>query len=279
MTVPTPSTAPPGAPGSPPAEPRYPWQLFVGMLAAIVLGGAVLALLLGLNPLTFQRLAPEGQPTPVVTVQTGGAAPTGVAPAGLTPVPTTAPTAESAPRATTGPAVVTLAPTTPATPQPTTGALVAPTTVRTETVPGAQVDPTPAVLSAVDANLANTVVDAYIRYWDVRAHATGDPFASGLDADLAGVMAGTELAKAQQSVADFRADGKVYLVHVDHQIQLKRATSQEALIVDQFTSTARRIDPDTSLPVESQPLIEHRTDAFLLRPIDGTWKVVDEPEP
>jgi hypothetical protein len=140
------------------------------------------------------------------------------------------------------------------------------------------VEPTPAVPNGVDPGLADSVVDAYIRYWDARAKATGDPLAQDLDAELVGVMAGTELAKAQQSVADFRADGRVYLVHVDHQIQLQRATPQEALVVDEFTSTARKIDPNTRVPVDSPPVVEHRKDAFLLRPIDGIWKVVDEPE-
>lgn len=281
MSVPTPSTAPPGTSGGPPTEPPYPWRLFVGMLLAILVGGAVLALAVGLNPLTFQRLGPTTQQTPITTPRpvAGGAVAAATAQAAIAPTMTPPNLALAAP--TTVPSVA-------STSTPVTAAVAATPVVIAGTVSpentvtvrssGAGLDSTPVVPAGVDPKLANAVVDAYIRYWDARARATGDPFARDVDAELAGVMSGTELAKAQQSVADFRADGRVYLVHVDHQIQLQRATSQEALIIDQFTSTARKIEPDTRVPVDSQPVIEHRTDAFLLRLIDGTWKVVDEPE-
>jgi hypothetical protein len=284
VTIRTPSSAPPGQPDESPEEPRYPWQLFVGMLAAILFGGAVLGLLMGVNPLTFQKLAPEPQTTPIVTAAPVSAPPasTALPLAPATSAPTPPPAATPVPAPTAAPTTATIAP---------AGAVQAPPTVgtgptsstgsvpqSTTTATSTEVNLNPSVPEEVDAHLANIVLDAYMRYWDARARATGDPFAPGLDEQLAGVMAGVELAKAQQSVLDFRLDGRLYLVHADHEIELQRVTTQEALLVDRFTATAQRIDPDTRLPVNSPPVVEQRRDAFLLRPIEGTWKVVEEPE-
>src|SRR6266536_3040470 len=101
MSVRTPSTTPSGAPGGPPDEPPYPWRLFVGMLVAILVGGAILAVLLGLNPLTFQRFAPATQPTSVATALPLGAPATAVTRAtgtqGSTPATGVAPVAAQTP--------------------------------------------------------------------------------------------------------------------------------------------------------------------------------------
>src|SRR6516225_10186249 len=64
VSIRTPGKAPAGEPGGPPSEPPYPWRVFVGMLFAILIGGAILALALGLNPLTFQRFTAETEATP-----------------------------------------------------------------------------------------------------------------------------------------------------------------------------------------------------------------------
>src|SRR5712691_1928975 len=67
MSIRTPSNAPAGQECGPPSEPPYPWQLFVGMLLAILVVGAVLALLLGVNPLTCQKMASGAEPTQIAT--------------------------------------------------------------------------------------------------------------------------------------------------------------------------------------------------------------------
>jgi hypothetical protein len=92
MSLRTPSTTssgPSGQPGGPHTEPPYPWRLFVGMLLAIVVGGAIFAVALGLNPLTFQRSGAGVEATPVT------AAPTVLAP--TAPVATATPASNSTP--------------------------------------------------------------------------------------------------------------------------------------------------------------------------------------
>src|SRR6266851_552862 len=90
MSVRTSNTAPPGTSG-PPSQPPYPWRLFVGMLVVILLGGAVLAVLLGLNPLTFQRAEPAVQPTSITAATSAVAPATVAATAALASAPTVAP--------------------------------------------------------------------------------------------------------------------------------------------------------------------------------------------
>src|SRR5215831_18887585 len=97
VSIRTPRTAPPGEQGGPPSEPPYPWRVFVGMLLAILIGGAILALALGLNPLTFQKFGAEPEATPVAAATPIVAANTSAAGATVAPVgavaPAVAPTA------------------------------------------------------------------------------------------------------------------------------------------------------------------------------------------
>src|SRR6266851_10368001 len=91
MSVRTSNTAPLGTSDGPPGQPPYPWRLFVGMLIVILVGGAVLAVLLGLNPLTFQRTEPAVQPTSITAAVSRVAPATAVATTAVASAPTVAP--------------------------------------------------------------------------------------------------------------------------------------------------------------------------------------------
>jgi hypothetical protein len=283
VTIRIPSSAPPGPPGESPEEPRYPWQLFVGMLAAILVGGAVLGLLMGVNPLTFQKLAPERQTTPIVTAAPISAAPASttvpvvratVAPApepAATPVP-----AQAAPVITTtaAPAGAVQAPTAAATGPTSTGGTLAQSTSAPAvptTAPDAQAEPTP-VQAQVSPDLASAILQAYNAYWSVRLRASGDPNDSSLE--LERVMDGEELETAKQALTKYRAAGSAFQTTVRHQIWITYATPTEATVVDRYTGNSTRLDLSTKQPDGSEPVVESYTEAFLLKSVDGVWKVV-----
>ena len=97
------------------------------MLVAILIGGAVLAVALGLNPLTFQKFAPAAQSTPIAIATAVGAPATavvtGVPAIGATAVPPAARTAVPTVPPTPGTGV---APVAVQTPQPVATAVAAP---------------------------------------------------------------------------------------------------------------------------------------------------------
>jgi hypothetical protein len=256
------------------------------MLLAILVVGAILALALGVNPLTFQKLTPEPIATtaPTSVSQIGIATPT----AGVTPLaiatlapavaPTAIPTAASTPAAAGAPQA---APTTVAIPTPATaaapGALptsppeptslgTAPTVVATD-----QGVPTP-VQASVSPELAAAIIQGYDNYWSVRVRAMGDPADTSID--LESVMTNDELSAAHETLAQYRDNGEAYQATIHHQIWITKATSSVAEIVDQFTATTIKLDPQTKQPVETTPQVEHITGRFLLQPIDGVWKVI-----
>ena len=185
MSIRTPGKTPAGEQGGPPGEPPYPWRVFVGMLLAILIGGAILALALGLNPLTFQKFAAEPEATPVAAATPNVAARTPAAGSTATPVraiaPAVAPTAIPTPVAAAPPAVQTAAPAAtpvareqPETATTTTAAEPTVQTAEPTTVSNEQAEPTP-VQAAVPAELAAQIIQGYENYWSVRVQASGDP--------------------------------------------------------------------------------------------------------
>jgi len=210
-----------------------------------------------IQPATKATAAPTSQPMLVPTVQ-----PTAMAGAASAAQPTAA----------VIPTVV--APSTTA--APTTGAAGAADPVSTVgTLPATSGQNSPTQAPAIDPNLAAQVLQAYQSYWAVRLHAMDDPFAPDLNLDS--VMAGDELEGARRSVAQYQDEGGAYQTQVDHNAEPEYITAKEALIVDQYRTSAVRLDPETKKPIDGQPLTEERTEAFLLQQIDGAWKVVGEP--
>jgi hypothetical protein len=131
------------------------------------------------------------------------------------------------------------------------------------------------VAANLPADLANAILQGYTNYWTVRVNAMRDP--SDTSIDLGSVMAGSELVGAQQTIDQYRNAHQAFESDVKHTIWITNATPDNAVIVDQFTATTVRVDPDTKAPLDDSPSVENRTDTFELQHLDGMWKVVDEP--
>jgi hypothetical protein len=197
----------------------------------------------------------------------------------------TAATSAAQPNATAGPPVAapaaqTALPVSVATTQPLPASTSAPPSVPTS-VPTAQPnptevppDPTP-VQAAVPADLAAAIVQGYSNYWSVRVRAERDP--SDATVDLESVMAGNELVGARRTLSEYVEAGEAFETSVKHQIWITSATTDQAVIVDRYSATTSKLDPETKIPLHSNPTVENRTDTFVLHRLDGVWKVVDEP--
>jgi hypothetical protein len=259
------------------------------MLLAILVVGAILALALGVNPLTFQKLTPSVEATPIATGANANApaAPTpGLTPLAIPPLapavaptamPTTASTPLAASAAQTAPTNV---PTSraAATPAPTSAAAtVAPEATSPAVAPTAdatgQVQPTP-VEAAVSPELAAAIIQGYDNYWSVRVRASGDPNDASLD--LASVMAGGELQAANTTLAQYRQEGIAFRTTVHHQIWITDATASVATVVDEYSGESLRLNLETKQPDGSDPVTESFADVFILNNVDGVWKVVSQ---
>ena len=284
------------------AEPPYRWRTFFIWAAGIVLLFGVLIALRELH--IFPR--PAGDDPEIAAAKATQQAlmtaavltprPT-VAP---TRAPTVAPTAQPATRATTAltsqPAVApTVQPTARAESVPPPSTAVMPAIVPTGAPPepttapaGAQGEGTAAgaggavteataaaAVPGVDPAITAQVMQAYQDYWSVRLAAIRDP--NGTTPNLESVMADTELARARQVLTEYRESGRAYGTSIEHHVEVMYIKPNEALLVDQFTSTSKKLNPETRQPLDDAPVVEQRRDPFLLRPVDGTWKVVDEP--
>jgi len=239
------------------------------MLVVILVGGAVLAVLLGLNPLTFQRTEPAVQPTSITAATSAIGPATAVATAALASAPTVATAAQTA-----VPVATAQAPSAPGAAAAATGVVAQPTLAAASGAavsPTGQAEPTP-VQAAVSPELAAAIINGYDNYWSVRVRAMGDPTSASID--LESVMAGDELAAAYKTLSEYRDGGEAYQATVDHQIWITRATPNAAEVVDRFTASTLKLDPETKEPVEAKPQVEQITGRFVLQTINGVWKVV-----
>lgn len=279
------------------AEPPYRWRTFFTWAAGLAIIFGVLFALRGLHifprpagddpeivaaKATQQALMTAAVLTPRPTVaptRAPAVAPTVQPATRATPVPTTAPTSAALAASAAQPANTTIPTAVSASaataPAPTTGPIgaVAPgATVGTLGGTSGQEGSTPA--PAIDPTLAAEVLQAYQSYWTVRVHAMAEP--TNIDIALDSVMADVELATAQKTLADYRSEGKAYRTSVEHHAQPMSITATEAVILDQYVGTSVKLDPATGEPLAGEPTVEHYKDVFVLRPVGGVWKVVDE---
>lgn len=119
--------------------------------------------------------------------------------------------------------------------------------------------------------LKKEIVDAYLRYWDVRIGA----FYSLDTSRLATVMAGDELVRTQNRIADLRAQGRGGRIEVDHNFRILSDTPDEATLYDEYVNRSVFIDAATKreMPTDDPPIV--RKVSYQMRKLDGTWKVVD----
>jgi hypothetical protein len=294
-------------------EPAFNWRVSLGIaIGLVVLFGA----LFGLRALHIFPREPGQDPEIAAARATQAALQTQAVLApkpttGAVAVPAAAPTVNPPEFATPAP-IPTRAPTPPATQQSVAASQPAPTTATLSQTAGAPVGTSPTVQSTAEpttvpslgssavatptalanpistagaptpvavnlpADLANAILEGYSNYWTVRLNAMRDPDTS---IDLASVMADKELAGAQKTLAQYRDGGEAFDATVKHTIWITRATAEEAVVVDRYSGKTTQLDPSTKEPLSPDPLIQNFSDRFLLRNMDGAWKVVqEEPE-
>jgi hypothetical protein len=225
------------AAGTTPARPYWLVALVLLAVVAVVLGGT---LLIG------RQLRP---------------------PIGIEPAPTSVPQAQAtaavaAPNPQVTPTVAAPAalPTTTAPPAATQGPTQSPATAVATVATRSTASP-----------LEREVAAAYLRYWDVRreAYLKMDPTL------LPEVMAGAELTREIDYMAELRARGRGAKIDVEHNFTVVKATSDDAEVYDQYLNKSPLIDLATGreIPLSSPPVV--RKISYELKKIDGKWKVVD----
>jgi hypothetical protein len=142
-----------------------------------------------------------------------------------------------------------------------TGAITAPSrTITTEAEIGQLATPLERELAA-----------AYLRYWEVYAHAVE----SLGPARLTQVADGERLEEAQAEVANLRTSGRAAKIQVRHSFIILRASGSEATIRDQYVNSSYLIDPTTKQPIGTPGQSQTAVVTYTLRRVDGTWKVVE----
>lgn len=122
----------------------------------------------------------------------------------------------------------------------------------------------------VSADLSGELQTAYQHFWDVRAQAL-------LDLDpgpLSGVMDGEALQNETAALDQLRAENQSQQIEVQHHIQIRHATSEDATIFDTYVSRTVLVDLETG---EAQPPSPYGTWrlAYHFRKLNGAWKVVE----
>ena len=119
--------------------------------------------------------------------------------------------------------------------------------------------------------LEREVEEAYARYWQVRAQAYLD-----LNPELLGqVMAGAELQREQEQLADLKRRGRAGLIDADHRITFREVSPGKAVIYDEYLNKSVLLDATTKqrIPTNETPNTERVT--YELNLVGGAWKVVD----
>jgi hypothetical protein len=130
------------------------------------------------------------------------------------------------------------------------------------------------VLPTVDrlTPLQREIVEGYLRYWSVLAQAQYDLDTSPLKE----VLAGAELARAEEDIRRLRTEGHAGDVHVDLNYRLRKAAPDEATVYDEYVNRSILLDAVTKQPISTKvPPPDLVKMSFEMRKIDGTWKVVD----
>jgi hypothetical protein len=133
----------------------------------------------------------------------------------------------------------------------------------------------PTAAPAVDSNLAAEVVPAYKHYWDVRADAllNLDP------THLPEVSAGPHLTVLQNGIEQLKNEG--YAIRTDVQLNFKvvSATSNLAIVADDFVDSSVYVDPETKELIGDKNADNSFTTQskveFKMQKFGDTWKVVD----
>lgn len=226
---------------STPTPPRY-------LLVGLALLGFIVVILVGallLNDRLRARVGIEPAPTAIASQQTpvGAAASSAQA--------TSAPSAIAAATATSSSTIITTTAT-----ATTTTAMVTAVVIGNPTA-----IPTP----------TGEVEQAYLRYWEVYSDALLNLDASKMNQ----VAAENGLSRVQEEVADFLSRKVAVRVRVTHSFVVFDATDIDAKVYDEMLDRSFLVDPATKQPSDSPNQGTRVKDTFILKKIDGTWKVVE----
>jgi hypothetical protein len=129
----------------------------------------------------------------------------------------------------------------------------------------------PAPVPAAAASLEAEIEEAYLRYWDVRAEAllNQDP------SRLSEVMAGAELTRTRQQIAELKAQGKAAKIIVEHRIAFLEVGETDARLYDEYFNKSYLVDAQSKQPLQAPGPGGVAKVSYQLRKIDGTWRVID----
>ena len=137
--------------------------------------------------------------------------------------------------------------------------------------PSAATSPQASAFRVATSPLEKEIEQAYLHYWDVRSQAYLNLDASILDQ----VESGPKLAREQQQLADFKAQGHAVRLDVEHRIAIVKAAPDSAVVYDEYLNKSVFVDPQTrqDIPTASPPATEKIS--VDMQKADGVWKVVD----
>ncbi len=125
--------------------------------------------------------------------------------------------------------------------------------------------------AGASATLEQQVMDAYLRYWDIRKAAY-----LALDTShLAEVMADAELTREVTQIGDLERRSRAGKLDVEHHAVVVGATSDHATVYDEYVNHSVYLDVVTKQSLASDVPAEVEKVSYELRKFGDFWKVVD----
>jgi hypothetical protein len=122
-----------------------------------------------------------------------------------------------------------------------------------------------------DSPLEIEIEAAYRKYWEVRA----DALLNLNESRLSEVMAGAELERSRQQVAELKSQGRAAKIVVDHMLAFLQVSERQAQLYDYYTNRSYVVDAATKQPIQTPGPGGIAKVSYDLQKIDGVWKVVD----
>lgn len=122
-----------------------------------------------------------------------------------------------------------------------------------------------------DSPLGREIEAAYLRYWDVRADAL-----LNLDTSrLSEVMAGAELKREREQIAELKSQGRAARIAVEHCIVFLKVSGSKAELYDEYLNRSHLVSMETKQPIQQPGPGGVAKVLYRLEKTDGVWRVVD----
>ena len=135
--------------------------------------------------------------------------------------------------------------------------------------------PSPAVTATAEATptptVEETVIETYLRYWEVY----GEGLFNLDTSRLSEVMTGPRLERALDEVESLREDGRAVKIVVENHPVVVQVEGDQAVVFDEYENQSHFIDPATKEPVGDPGTKEVIRDTVTLTRSGQTWKVLD----